>query len=385
MNDAAFFLSHRLPVAELARSRGYDVHVAAPRAAACDEIEAHGFPLHSISLGRRSLNPFAEIRTLVAVSEVVRRTRPDILHAVTVKPVLYGGAIARLMGVPAVVSSVSGLGYVFLAEGIRGRLLRSAVLSAYRFSLAHQNSRTVFANPDDEGTFVGSGCVRPDRAVRILGSGVDVGLFRPGPDPTGTPLVVLPARLLWHKGVGEFVEAARILRSRGVSARLALVGDTDTGNPAGVPRATIDRWAAAGDVEWWGRQSDMPRVLASAHVACLPSYREGLPKALAEAAACGLPIVCTDVPGCRETVEHGRSGFLVPPRDPKALADALARLVGDSDLRRRMGEQGRQLAVARFALQRIAGQTVDLFDKLLGRPTIAPGAETRVEYGFESD
>ncbi len=304
--------------------------------------------------------------SLFALYRLYNSLRPDLVHHVTIKPVLYGGTMARLARVPAVVNVVTGLGYVFISRGLKGWLLRNSVKLVYRLALNHPNSRVVFQNPDDRETFVRNGLVDASAAVLIKGSGVDVNEFSPTPEPLGRPLVLLASRLLWDKGVGEYVEAARRLREEGVKARFVLVGDSDFGNPAMVMKGQLEAWHRSGIVEWWGHRDNMSAVFAQAHVVCLPSYREGLPKVLIEGAACGRPIVATDVAGCREIVHDEHNGLLVRPRDAVALADALRRLIENPSDRQRMGLRGREIVMTEFSLAKVIGDTLAVYRELLG-------------------
>ena len=335
INDGPFFLSHRLPLALAARDAGYDVHVAVPSWPAADTLGAQGLVFHDIPLSRQGTRPLQELKGFMALLRLYRTLHPDIVHHVTIKPVLYGGIAARMAGVPAVVSAVPGLGYVFTSRGVRRAVLRRLAMGIYRLALRHRHSRVIFQNPDDMTLFVNRGLVRRSDAVLIRGSGVDMEAFSPRPEPDGTPVVVLASRMLWDKGIGEFVEAARRLREAGVAARFVLVGDTDTGNPTAIPHGQLAAWRDAGLVEWWGHRSDMPEVFAAAHVVCLASYREGVPKVLIEAAACGAraggdrcPGLPRDCPargqrpvgaspgceraGCRHTAIDRRAGAACP-------------------------------------------------------------------------
>ncbi len=376
VNDAGFFLSHRLPIAQAAAAAGYDVQIATAPGEAAAQIRARGFAHHPVPLSRRGLNPLAELRTIWALARLYRRLRPDLIHLVTIKPVLLGGIAARLAGAPAVVSAVSGLGYVFISRGTLAAPLRAAVATGYRFAMRRRGVRVIFQNPDDRNEFLNRALVEAKDIVTIKGSGVDTNRFAPSDEPPGPTLVVLPARMLYDKGVGEFVAAARQLRQAGVEARFALVGDSDVGNPTAIPLADLQAWQDEGAVEWWGFRDDMPEVLAQAHIVCLPSYREGLPKSLIEAAACARPIVTCDVPGCREIGRDGENALLVPARDAEALVTALRRLIDDPGLRRRLGARGREIAEAEFSLERVVGQTLAVYATLLretGRPV--PAAE----------
>jgi glycosyltransferase involved in cell wall biosynthesis len=365
-NDAAFFVSHRLPVALGARDAGYEVHVATPPGAAEVALAEEGLEHHPIPLDRRGSDPRHELGTLASLARLYRRLRPRLIEHATIKPVLYGGIVARFSGIPAVVSWMTGLGYVFISRGRRASLARAGIEAGYRLALRHRRARVIFENPDDRGLFVSRGLVYGDQTRLIRGAGVDMTVFRPRPEPVGIPTAVLASRMLRDKGVVEFVEAARMLRARGRAARFVLVGGTDPGNPAAVPEATLRQWADSGVVEWVGQREDMPAVIAGANVVCLPSYREGLPKVLVEAAAAGRAIVTTDVPGCREVVRPEENGLLVPPREAAPLATALERLLGDARLRSRMGARGREIAEAEFAVERVVGDTIRLYRELTG-------------------
>lgn len=363
------FWSHRLPMARAALSKGWEVVVAVRVGAHRERLEKEGLRVVALPWRRSGVNPFTELRLLASVVRLYAREKPDLVHQVTLKPILYGSLAAALCGVPAAVNALTGLGVVFIADGPALRLLRRLVGAALRVAFSVADSVVIFQNEDDRSLFVANGWVRAESTVLIRGSGVDVALFAPRPEPPGEPLVVLPARLLRDKGVVEFVEAARSLKSAGVRARFALAGGRDDENPAAVPPALVERWKAEGAVEAWGHREDMSEVYAQAHIVCLPSYREGLPKALMEAAACGRPVVGTDVPGCREVVKPGETGLLVPPRDSRALAAALRSLIEDKELRARLGAGGRRLAVAEFAQERIAGETLAVYERSLARST----------------
>jgi len=327
-------------------------------------VQAQGLSWHELRLTRSGMNPLAEAATLAHLVALYRRVRPSLVHHVTSKPVLYGTPAARLAGVPAVVNAISGMGHVFAGGG---RLLRAGISAGYRFALRHPRMRVVFQNVTHRGMFTGQGWVRPGEAVLIAGSGVDTRLFVPRPEGGGgdPPVVVFPARMLTTKGLLEFVEAARLLRRRGVAARFLLVGEPDPDNLASVDREKLLAWAAAGDVEYLGRRDDMHQVLAGADVACLPSYHEGMPKSLLEAAACALPIVTTDVPGCRDVVRHGDNGLLVPARATAELADALQALLRDPALRRRMGARGRERAEREFSLDHVVDEFLRVYAELV--------------------
>jgi glycosyltransferase involved in cell wall biosynthesis len=360
-----YFCCHRLPLAKRIAAAGYDVHVATPPGRFRATIEDAGLRYTPVAIDRQGLNPFNDLRTLGRLVRLYREIRPDVVHHVALKPIVYGAMAARITRVPAVVNAMPGMGYVFLSKQLLSRAIRPAVMATFKMLLNSSNSRLILQNPDDVEKWVGWGVMRRDRIALIRGAGVDTSYFTPTEEPGGTPLVVLPARLLYDKGVGEFVAAAKELRRRGVEVRMALVGEGDAGNPASVPPKQLRTWADEGLVELFGWRDDMREVVARANVVCLPSYGEGLPKALLEAAASGRAIVATDVPGCREVVKHEDNGLLVPARDAMALADALERVVRDPVLRRRMGDRGRARAVAELSADIVAKETLALYDELL--------------------
>jgi glycosyltransferase involved in cell wall biosynthesis len=369
INDAAFFLSHRLRLAIAAAEAGYEVHVATPDSPVGKEIRSAGLVFHPVVFSRRGMNPLEDFRSLRLLYQLYRSLRPNLVHHVTIKPVLYGGIAARFARVPAVVSAISGLGHVFVAGGIKAKALRFLVTRAYSFALAHPNSRVIFQNPDDQQVLVLNGLLPAQSAVLIKGAGVDMTEFAPSPEIRGTPVVLFASRMLWTKGASEFVDTARRLQANGVSARFVLVGEPDEGNPMAIPADELRAWAQSGAVEWIGRSSDMPTIFAQSHIVCLPTtYGEGVPKVLIEAAACGRPIVATDVPGCREIVRQNDNGLLVPANDSAALANALRHLIADPALRARMGRRGREIAVQEFGLDRVITETLSVYQTLLAAP-----------------
>ncbi len=363
VNDARFTVTHFLALARGISEAGGEVEIAVPDAPEVSRIAEAGFRVHSIPLDRRGMNPLSELRLYNALLALYRDRRPAAVHHITVKPVLYGTIAARRAGVPRIVNSVTGLGYLFVSGGRRRAPVRAVIGAAYRRAFADSRVRLVFENPDDRDLFVRMKLVASDRTLVVPGAGVDVEEFRSRPVPAGTPLVVLPARMLWDKGVREFVEAARLIRTRGVAARFVLVGGTDV-NRAAVPVAQLDAWAREGVVEWWGLRDDMPTVLAEAALVVLPSYREGCPKALLEAAASGRAIVTCDVPGCREAVRDGANGVLVPARDADALAAAISTLLADPARRDALGRAGRVRAEREFAVRRVVGQILSAYAPL---------------------
>lgn len=357
-----YFWSHRVGLARAARDAGYAVIVATRVSDYGDRIRGEGFQLEPLEMVRRSRNPFREVIAVAELVRLYRRVRPDVVHHVAMKPILYGSLAAWVSRVPAVINAFAGLGYVFMEE--RNRLLRWCVKTALRAVLSLGHSAVLVQNHDDQDRLVGEGVVPVSRTRIIAGSGIDVDAYSVEPQPPGLPVVMLPARMLWDKGVGEFVEAAGRLKRKGIQARFVLVGRRDDHNPAAIPEIRLTEWVKEGVVEWWGHREDMPAVYAAATLVVLPSYREGLPKVLLEAAACGKAMVTTDVPGCREIVRDRFNGLLVSPRDAEALAAAIEELLSDRKAREMMGQRSRARVVAEWSGPRIAEQVLGLYRDL---------------------
>lgn len=357
-----FVCSHWLPLIEGAKNTGFEVVVVTRINRHAGKILQHGVKVIQFDISRRGSNIFRELKVILQLMRIYREEQPDIVHHVAMKPMLYGSLASHLLRVPHTVNWVAGMGWLFVSGNRRAKILRIIIRRALGVLL--RGTSVIVENKDDQAIIADIG-IAVQHIHLVRGAGVDTLLYSPCPEPVGIPLVVLPARMLWDKGVGEFVGAARQLQQRGVKARLVLVGDPDTENPASVPERQLIDWQNEGIVEWWGRREDMPQVLAQSHIVCLPSYREGLPKALLEAASCGLPIVTTDVPGCREIVRDGDNGLLVEAHNATALADALARLLSDPRLRQQMGLRGRERVLSEFSQERIVAQVLALYSEIL--------------------
>lgn len=330
-----------------------------------DRINAAGLKLIPLELSRRGMNPLSELQVISRLASIYKAERPDIVHHVALKPVLYGSIASRLARVPHVVNAMAGLGILFSSKTLKLRLLRPFFMLFFRFLLNCSGCRVILQNPDDVALMCDSGVLDKERVTLIRGSGVDTLEFKVRPEPYGEPVVILASRLLWDKGVGEFVDAARYLKQEGVSARFILVGDGDVENPGSISNEQLKSWNQEGVIELWGKREDMPSVFAQSHIVCLPSfYGEGVPKVLIEAAACGKPIVTTDTPGCREIVRDGVNGILVPTKDSSAVAAALKKLIESSDLRKNMGVKGQELVKQEFSLKRVNSETLALYEEL---------------------
>lgn len=360
-----FFCSHFLERAVAARAAGYEVLVVTHIQHERERLEQLGLRVTALDMGRRSVNPLAALVTLWRLTALYRAERPSIVHHIALKPILIGSLAARLAGIRGVVNAVVGMGFAYSSSHWLAKLLRPLMTVVLKRLLNPPGSHVVFENHDDLETSVALGTVKRQDAVLIRGAGVQPQTQNIDITPHDIPLVVLVARMLWDKGIQEYVTAAQLLRQQGVKVRCLLVGGVDQDNRASLDEATLQRWNAEGVVEWLGFRTDVAQLLTQADIACLPSYREGLPKALLEAMAAGLPCVTTDVPGCREAVRHGDNGLLVPARHPEALAQALKQLIEDPAMRARMGARGRERVQQEFSSQQVIAQTLALYQTVV--------------------
>jgi glycosyltransferase involved in cell wall biosynthesis len=377
VNNASFFESHRLSVAECARKLGYAVglctgHEASPTLAAhaLPRLAAAGLAPKRVSFRSARINPLLELIGFVQLVLYVRRFKPTLMHCASPKGVLYGGMAARLAGVPALVLAVSGMGYSYTrgeASASR-RWARAAYERLSHWAYAHPNKRVIIQNEDDAAAVTSRGLAWSSEVRLIAGSGVVLDDFIHLPLHGRQPLVVLPARMLRDKGVVEFVQAAKALRSKAPEWRFVLAGTADYDNPSAVARSLIEQWQRDGDINWMGHISD-PRAMAAlyarAAIVCLPSYREGMPRALLEAAAAGCAVVTTNAIGCRDAIENGVTGDLVPVGDAPALAHALEALIHDPERRLRYGAAGRARAQKLFGIDAVNRNTMAIYRELL--------------------
>jgi glycosyltransferase involved in cell wall biosynthesis len=361
---AGFFLSHRLPIARAAQTAGYTVAVACPKDEDTVRLTANGFLHLHLPIGRSSANVRNETRTLRAMKRVFTGFQPDLAHLITAKPALHGGITARLAGVPTV-TAVTGLGFVFIREDPRTKLMRRLLIAGYRFGLNRANNHFIFQNEDDCAVFRDNGLLRRASASIVSGSGVDLSAISPHPLPDGETVVLMPCRMLADKGVGEFIDAARILRARGSMARFILLGDPDPANPASYSISDLTAISDQGVVEWRPHTNDIGSALAGAHIIALPSYREGFPKTLIDAAAAGRSMVTTNVPGCRDAVIDGETGLLCEVRNPGSLANRLDQLIRDPAAIRRMGNAARVHAEQHFDIEQVVQSHLKIYERML--------------------
>lgn len=358
-----YFCSHRLPLAIAAKAAGYDVTVITRIREHGEVIQSSGIRIIPFENNRRSLNPFSELAVVLRLARIYKKEKPDIVHNVAVKPVVYGAIAARIARVPRVIHALAGLGWLSSSRSNIAKLLNGVARFFFKRILSQGN--IIVQNPDDREWLIGSG-ILPKRISLIRGSGVDLGQFSPlqklSVDKTVT--VVLVSRMLWDKGIGQFVEAAREIRKSVEDVQFLLVGSPDNANPASISEEQLAAWSDEGVVSWLGRRDDVAEILSTSHIACLPSYYgEGVPKSLLEAASAGLPIVTTDSPGCREVVNHDVNGFLVEPRNITELTNALFKLIRSPGLRVHMGKKSRALAEREFSIEQVVAQTLRLYQK----------------------
>jgi glycosyltransferase involved in cell wall biosynthesis len=370
-NTDWYLYNFRRALAISLQRAGYDVLLISPPGPYGDRLRALGLRWEPLPMQRRSLNPLRELALLWHLTRLLRRERPTLVHGFTIKCAVYGSLAARLAGIPARVNAVAGMGYVFTSSHLKARLLRPVVRGLLRLALGGRDARLILQNADDVELFRRTGLVDPAHIRLIRGSGVDcaqfAGLSRQAAGD-GCPRMLLASRLLWDKGVGEYVAAIRQLRSQGRTFHALLAGTPDPGNPAAVPEPTIRGWVDEGLLTWLGHVDDMAGLLGSVDIVVLPSYREGLPRTLVEAAACGLPLITTDVPGCREVVSDGVDGLLVPVRNSDALAQAIVRLQDHPALARQLGEAARRKARTQFDESIVIQSTMAVYAELRDLP-----------------
>ncbi len=368
VNDPAFFLSHRLVLGQAARDDGARVVVVAPEEHAMEEIRNIGFETRSLSLSRFDASPFQEIRTLLALVRLYKELRPDLVHHVSIKPILYGTIAARVCNVKAVVNAIPGPGMVFCTKGVMASIRRVYASVLYKLALHHNNQRAIFQSQGDLDDFVRRGFVSEKESLIIKGAGVDLSIFRPSGKSAGSkvPIVLFAGRMIKGKGVLEFLKAAHALRSQNIQAQFWLAGQMVPGRPGSISSEELGRWLIPGYVEYLGKVEQMSDLFQKIDIFALPSSYEGIPKVLIEAAAMGKPSVVSDLPGCREVVKHGETGFIIPCGDIIQLTGYLRKLVEDRDLRARMGVAARKrVESGGFGVEDVCQATINLYHQLL--------------------
>ncbi|WP_411359028.1 glycosyltransferase family 4 protein [Pseudidiomarina salilacus] len=373
VNAPRYFVSHRLPIAKKSLELGFKVHVASNIENEADVeavrlISDLGMTYHDRIVTRGDGGVMNEVKSLVSCYLLVRRLSPDMLHLITLKPLLYGSLVARALGIKNVVAAVAGLGTLFVTSNMKSIVQRHLVVNLLRLGLKRNSVRVIFQNEQDLNDLERMGIVNEVQSRLIRGSGVPLDKYCYEPEPTSHPVVIMAARLIKEKGVLEFVEAAQILVDRGVRVEMRLLGDIDKSNPSSLTSEEYKELKCNANIVLKGYRNNIADEYKLANIVCLPSYREGLPKSLIEAAACGRAVVTTDVPGCRDAIIPDRTGVLVPVRDSIALADAIQRLIENDSLRQSMGLAGRQLAERMFDIRAVVHKHIDIYRELMGAP-----------------
>ncbi len=344
---------------------GYDVSIITNCDSCCKEIEDCGIKVYSIDFKRRSLNVFNELKTIYKIYKILRQIKPDIVHNIALKPIINGSIAAKMARVPYVINAIVGLGIIFIQVSYKFKIAQKIILNIYKFVFFITKSPVIFENQDDIKFFLKSNILKNSQIVFIKGAGVNIDEFKFVKEPETIPVVAIVSRMLRDKGIYDLTYASNILKNRNVLCRIILVGDPDKENLTSIPIETLNKWNEEGVVEWLGRRDNIPEIYAESHIAVLPSFREGLPKSLIEAASCGRPIVATNVPGCREIVRDNVNGLLVPPNNPEKLADAIEILVNDKELREKMGMEGRKIVENELSEEIVVRKTMKLYNHIL--------------------
>jgi len=364
-NTDWFLYNFRFSLAKFLSEQGFNVVLVSPPGKYTSNFEQNGFRWLAWDLGRQSIHPWREIKSLKQLIQIYRQEKPDLIHHHTIKPVLYGSSVARILGLRNVVNSITGRGYVFSGNDLKAKFLKQLVSPFYRYALNHPNYAIIFENKIDKQYFIDHKFIPEERTWLIGGVGVDINQFTPSPEPEDIPTILYSGRMLWDKGVGILVEAARLLKSK-IECRIVLVGEPDPGNPSSIDPQQLQNWDNEGIIEWLGWKSDMHKVYQQSNIVTLPTmYGEGVPTVLLEAAASGRATVATDILGCRDITIDGFTGLLIPVNDQEALANALLKLITDPGLRHKMGSNGRQLVLEKFTTDHVNKATMGVYVSVL--------------------
>lgn len=366
-NTDWYLYNFRLPLAEKLRELSYEVVLVSPPGDYANKIEQAGFCWIPLEMNRRSVNLFSEIWVIKRLIDIYSKQKPDLVHHFTIKSVIYGSIAAKFVGIKSVVNAVAGLGFVFTNKSVFAKVLKPIAKLVLKFSLSGKGTRLILQNPDDQALFFESGLVSKEKTRLIRGSGVNTVRFRPHSKVnSGDANVLLASRLLWDKGIADYVECARIVKDEYMNANFLLAGMPDGGNPNSVQKSDLENWNQDGIINPLGHVSNMAERLKDINIVVLPTvYGEGVPRILIEAAATGLPLVATDVPGCREIIVDGVNGFLVPKRDPHALAKAIITLLNKVGLCDSMGQAGRKLVLEKFDEKSVLERTINVYKEIL--------------------
>ena len=364
LNDMAWFWSHRLPLAKGILKNGYKLTVAAEYAKDDSKMRDMGIDTRNLCGYDKGFNPLAELLLLLSIHKAIKITKPDIIHAITLRHALYTGIAARLLRHPKSVFTIAGLGSLFAADSAKAKILRLIAMPVFKFAFGHKGAKLIFQNPDDYQIMIDRGVVNASQCVIIKGSGVDLNQFPYTPPPhNDVPVMLFSSRLIAEKGLDDYVEASRLLKEKGIKARFLVAGDTTHKNPKNMDPKQVQTWHDAELIEWLGNVDDMPKRLQSCDIFILPSYyREGVPKVILEALATGRPIITTDKPGCKETVDEGINGYKIPAKNGAAIAEKIETLLADQNLMEKMSQASRQKAETEFSVDSVVERTLKIYE-----------------------
>ena len=359
-----FFISHRLPIALEAKRRGIEVHIATKITSVSNEnlIKKYGIYIHNLSFDRSGKSLWNLYKVFRQIIFLLKKLKPNILHLVTIQPILLGGIAAKMIGIKNIVYAVSGLGHTFLAENISSSIRRFFIIILYRLALTNKNRMVIFQNPQDL-TLLSKRCsLSSSEVIVINGSGVDLKKFTFSEVPKSNPTVLMASRLLISKGVYEFIDAAKMINKKGLKIKFQLVGKPDISNPLAIKEDEIKKWVSNGYIEYLGFREDLHQIIPKAHLVVLPSYYpEGLPKIICEAAACGRAVITTDEPGCRDAIENGKTGLLIESKNSKELSEAIIKLIKNRELLKQMSINSRSRAEKYFNIKSIVKKHMNIY------------------------
>jgi len=365
VNSSNYFLSHRSNIASSAKKQGFQIHVASPKDDGSKKLEQEGFFHHDIFLSRSGRKILGEIKTLINIYTTVKKINPDLLHLITIKPVIYGGIVSLFFNVKGVISAVPGLGYSYITKGIRASIFRFFLASLYRIAFRKNSLKVIFQNEEDREIISKASRLNQDKITLIKGSGVNLNKYSYSPIPKGRPIISMASRLQKDKGVNEYCEAAKILKEQGVQADFYFIGSLDSNYASEIEEKKLLEWKESKVVKFLGYREDINSLFHKSSIVVLPSYREGFPKVLQEAAACGRPVIASDVPGCRDVVRDGVTGFLISPIDPKVLAKKIGYLLSNKVLLKKMGKEARELAEREFSSDEVIKKHLKIYQDFL--------------------
>ena len=363
-----YFMSHRYSLARFLIEQGFNVSLVTQTTAHENEIKQAGIQLYPIRFPRSFMRPWEDIMALFGIYQSLRQEQPTILQNISLKPVLFGNLVSFVMPSykPGLTVNVfTGLGFLFTSKKTSANVIRRLITPILRILLRREKQVHIFQNTSDKQTLISLGLAKESQCCLIPGSGVDTKKFIATEELDADLQVVLVARMLYDKGIVDFVKAVELLKSRTANTRFILVGDTDPENPAAIPVSQLEEWQKNGIVEWWGKRDDVHHILQQAHVFVLPSHREGFPKSIIEASAAGRPVVTTDVPGCRDAIIAEQTGLLAKAHHPESLAEQIYRLIMDKQLRVKMGREGRALVEKKFSDERINQKFLNVYNQNL--------------------